>query len=443
MVNGFPTQEVLPFSDTTLNPSAVNIDGTATSFTFESPVYLQDKIEYAFVLLANSNNYVVRYAEIGGEDANGNRISQQPYNGVLFMSQNASTWTADQNKDLMFVMKRAKFDISATRNCVLRNAVLESRKLVTNPLTTVANTLSQNNTFTVAHRDHGMAVSDTVTFADFAATNGYTAAELNKTHTIVTTTRDSYTIQVLAAAHANAITAGNGGGTAANATQHLAWNTMLPVIQNIILPETEQTWTVKDTAAGNATTIGSTSAAVIANDDYTPLTPKVIKSGTTHTIQLDGSFSSTNDYVSPVIDLERSSIIAISNRIDNNAGGVAETTPGEGTNLAKYVTKTVELADTSDQIKVYVDLNRPNGTFIDLYYKAGNNLATFDAQNWVLQTNDLTNVAFSDGASYEETAYTIDPADTFTNFAIKIVMRSTGSSFIPKIQQLRAIACKV
>ena len=443
MVNGFPTQEVLPFSDTTLNPSAVNIDGTATSFTFESPVYLQDKVEFAFVLLANSNNYTVRYAEIGGEDANGNRISQQPYNGVLFMSQNASTWTADQNKDLMFVMKRAKFDISATRNCVLRNAVLESRKLVTNPLTTVANTASQNNTFTVAHRDHGMAVSDTVTFADFAATNGYTAAELNKTHTIVTTTRDSYTIQVLAAAHANAITAGNGGGTAANATQHLAWNTMLPVIQNIILPETEQTWTVKDTAAGNATTIGSTSAAVIANDDYTPLTPKVIKSGTTHTIQLDGSFSSTNDYVSPVIDLERSSIIAISNRIDNNAGGVAETTPGEGTNLAKYVTKTVELADTSDQIKVYVDLNRPNGTFIDLYYKAGNNLATFDAQNWVLQTNDLTNVAFSDGASYEETAYTIDPADTFTNFAIKIVMRSTGSSFIPKIQQLRAIACKV
>ena len=158
-----------------------------------------------------------------------------------------------------------------------------------------------------------------------------------------------------------AITAGNGGGTAANATQHLAWNTMLPVIQNIILPETVQTWTVKDTAAGNATTIGSTSAAVIANEDYTPLTPKVIKSGATHTIQLDGSFSSTNDYVSPVIDLERSSIIAISNRIDNNAGGVAETTPGEGTNLAKYVTKTVELADTSDQIKVYVDLNRPNG----------------------------------------------------------------------------------
>ena len=509
MVNGFPTQEVLPFADKTINPGSVNIDGTATAFTFDSPVYLQDKVEFAFVLLANSNNYTVRYAEIGGEDASGNRISQQPYNGVLFMSQNASTWTADQNKDLMFVMKRAVFDISATRNCRLENAVLESRQLISNPLTTIVSAANADNTFTVSHRDHGMAAGDSVTLSAFAATNGYTAAELNKAHTIVAITRDTYTITVLAAAHANAITAGNGGGTAAAATQHLAWNTMLPVVQNIILPKTAQTWTVRDTLQGNGTTIGSTSAGVIANDNYTPLLPKVIKSGTTATIRLDGSFSSTNNYVSPVIDMERSSIITIANRVDNqiyrtltgsinptasvNVTGVntlfttelqvgnrivvsgeertvatiasataltvtaaftdvandttpqgyTEETPGEGTNEAKYITKTVELTDSSDQIKVYVDLNRPNGTFIDLYYKSGNNLATFDSQSWVLQTNVLTNVAFSDGSAYEETEYTIDPTDTFTAFAIKIVMRSTSTSSIPKIQQLRAIACQV
>ena len=152
--------------------------------------------------------------------------------------------------------------------------------------------------------------------------------------------------------------------------------------------------------------------------------------------------------------MERSSVIAIANRIDNNTGLidatdhsgltiVAETDKVDGTSLAKYVTKTVELAVSSDQIKVYVDLNRPNGTFIDLYYKTGNTLATFDAGAWVLQTNVLTNVAFSDGSSYEETEYTIDPTDTFTNFAIKIVMRSTGTSYVPKIQQLRAIAVQV
>ena len=63
------------------------------------------------LLCANSNKYNVRFAEIGDEDQNGNRISQQPYAGVLFKSANASTWTADQNKDLMFTLHRAVFDI--------------------------------------------------------------------------------------------------------------------------------------------------------------------------------------------------------------------------------------------------------------------------------------------------------------------------------------------
>jgi hypothetical protein len=443
MVNGFPTQTVVPFSDITLNPSAVSTSA-ATTFTFPSPVFLQDGVEYAIVIMANSNNYIVRYAEIGKEDQDGNRISQQPYNGVLFMSQNASTWTADQNKDLMFTLKRAVFDISATRNCVLRNAALPSRQLISNPLTTVVSTASANNTFTCAHRDHGMKAADTVTFAGFVATNGYTAAELNKTHTIVTADRDSYTIQVLAANHAAAITAGNGGGTAAQATQHLAWNTMHPIIQQVVLPNTVQTWTVKDSLESSGT-ITTTAAAIVANEDYTPLYPKVIKSGATHTIQFDGSFSSTDAYLSPVIDLERCSVITISNRLDNNAGGVAETTASTGSNLAKYVTKVIELQDTSDGITVYLDINRPNGSFVDLYYKTGNTAATFDAESWVAATPSTNNgiVAYSDGTTYDETAYTITPAATFTLFAIKIVMRSTGTSYVPTCQGLRAIALKV
>ena len=443
MVNGFPTQTVVPFSDITLNPSAVSTSA-ATTFTFASPVFLQDHVEYAIVIMANSNKYVVRYAQIGDEDQNGNRISQQPYNGVLFKSQNASTWTADQNKDLMFTLNRAAFDISQSRNCVLRNSALPSRQLVSNPLTTVVSTASANNTFTVAHRDHGMKAADTVIFAGFVATNGYTAAELNITHTIVTATRDTYTIQVLAAAHAAAITAGNGGGTTCQATQHLAWNTMHPIIQQIVLPNTIQTWTVKDSLESSGT-ITSTGAAIVANEDYTPLYPKVIKSGATHTIQFDGTFTSTDAYLSPVIDLERCSVITISNRLDNNAGAVAETDATAGSNLAKYVTKIIELQDSSDGIKVYLDINRPNGSFVDLYYKTGNTAGTFDTGAWVAATPTGNNgaVAYSDGTTFDETAYTITPAATFTLFAIKIVFRSTGTSYVPTCQGLRAIALKV
>jgi len=433
MVNGFPTQTVVPFSDVTLNPGSVNIDGTATSFTFPSPVFLQDGIEYAFVILANSNDYTVRYAEVGGEDQSGNRISQQPYNGVLFKSANASTWTAEQGKDLTFVLHRAEFD-TTTRNAVLRNSALPSRALGNNPITTTDT--SQN--VTVAHRDHGMSVGDSVTIAGVAATvNGHTTTHLNAAHTITAITRDSYTFVSSGTGNATGI----GGGAACQATQGLAWNTLKPVIQELILPNTGTSYTIKDTAEGNGTSIGSTALAIVANEDYTPLSAKVIKAGATHTVQLDATFTSTNSYLSPVIDMERCSLITISNRIDNVTSG--ETAAAGGANLAKYVTKTVELQSTSDGIKLIMDLHRPNNTFIDVYYKTGNNLSTFDTGAWVLATNDLSVVSFSDGYNYNETVYTITPAATFTLFAIKIVMRSTNTADIPKVQQLRAIALQV
>ena len=441
MVNGFPTQTVVPFADVTLNPSAVSTTA-ATVFTFPSPVFLQDGVEYAITVISNSNKYHVRYAQIGDEDQSGNRISQQPYNGVLFKSQNASTWTADQNKDLMFVLNRAVFTTD-TKNCVLKNAALPSRQLVADPLTTVVSTAGAANTFTVAHRDHGMKATEQVTFAGFVDTNGYDADELNITHTIVSTTIDSYTITTAGAGHVLAITAGNGGGTACTATQNLAWNTIHPVVQKIVLPDTTQTWTVKDSLMSTGTIDLSTASAIVLNENYTPLYPKVIKAGATATIQLDGEFKTTDPYLSPVIDMERCSIITIGNRIDGGTSTtVAETTPSLGSNLAKYVTKTIELQDTSDEIKMYLDINRPNGTFVDVYHKTGNTAATFDAESWVLATPNTT-VKFSDGSTFDETVYDITPAATFTIFAIKIVMRSTGTSYIPMCQDLRAIALKV
>ena len=442
MVNGFPTQNVLPFANVVLNPGSVSTTA-ATTFRFPSPVYLQDGTEYAIVIMANSNKYIVRFAELGKEDQNGNRISQQPYNGVLFKSQNASTWTADQNKDLTFVLKRAVFD-TTTRVATLRNAALPSRQLVADPLTTVANTAAQDNIITVTHRDHSHSAGDSVTLAGFAATNGYTAAELNKAHTITAIARDSYTITVAAANHANAITAGNGGGSACQATEGLEWNTARPIISQVVLPNTTSSYTIKDTAVGNGTSIGSTTAAIVPNEDYTPLSPKVIKPGSTHTAEIQATFTSTSDYLSPVIDLERCSLITIGNRIDNSSA-VAETNASKGSNLAKYVTKTVELNDSSDTLRILLDINRPNGSFVDVYYKIGNTAGTFDAESWVAATPTGNNgaVAFSDGDTYNETEYNVSSANSFTIFAVKIVMRSGSTSTVPMCQDLRVIALRV
>ena len=94
---------------------------TATTFTFESPVFLQENVEYCIVLLANTNKYKVWHAVMGEEDLAGVKINKQPYAGVMFKSQNASTWTADQNADLKFTIHRAEFTTGATANLVLKN----------------------------------------------------------------------------------------------------------------------------------------------------------------------------------------------------------------------------------------------------------------------------------------------------------------------------------
>ena len=110
MENGYPSKTILPFSDVSLNPEQVEISDNAaipTRFTFQAPVYIKQSVEYCFVLLSDSNEYTIWISRMGDLEIGGDRtISEQPYAGVLFKSQNASTWTADQYEDLKFIVRR-------------------------------------------------------------------------------------------------------------------------------------------------------------------------------------------------------------------------------------------------------------------------------------------------------------------------------------------------
>ena len=156
MVNGYPGQIVLPFSSVSKKPSAVNTSAngaTATTFTFESPVYVENNTEYCVVVLSNSNEYEVFVSEMGSTDLITQEvITDQPYAGVLFKSQNASTWSAEQLEDLKFKLKQCKFDTSQKGTVRFNNDALDSTRLGASPISFI----SGNSKVKVSHYSHGM-----------------------------------------------------------------------------------------------------------------------------------------------------------------------------------------------------------------------------------------------------------------------------------------------
>ena len=123
-LNGYPAQTIVPFSDVTKFPDDVNVSddaSAATKFTFPSLVYLQPG-EYAIVVISNSLKYEAYIAEMGENIVGTDRkISEQPYAGVFFKSQNASTWTPEQNQDLTFNINIAEFAIGNTANAIFKD----------------------------------------------------------------------------------------------------------------------------------------------------------------------------------------------------------------------------------------------------------------------------------------------------------------------------------
>ena len=119
---GLPTSKILPYSVVSKDPDEVNTseDGTVgTTFTFDSPVFVEGEQEYAIVLVTPSENYTAWISRMGDVDISTANlpdseqvlISQQPYLGSLFKSQNGTTWDPSQLEDMKFIIRKAKFNI--------------------------------------------------------------------------------------------------------------------------------------------------------------------------------------------------------------------------------------------------------------------------------------------------------------------------------------------
>ena len=134
MRDGTPTTTILPFGETQIDPSEVNLstDGSAaTTFKFKTPVYLQSGYEYCIVLIAPTEKYNTYITRMGEIDLLTNSVSnRQPYLGSLFKSQNSSTWDPSQFEDLKFKLNKAKFVTNSASSILLYNNELQPVKIL-------------------------------------------------------------------------------------------------------------------------------------------------------------------------------------------------------------------------------------------------------------------------------------------------------------------------
>lgn len=118
--NGYPDgSTVLPFGRVHKTYDEVNVseNGTVpTTFTFPSPVFLNNGLTYAFVVKpdANDQDYQVFTAFLGDTDlSTGYQVFSQPVLGTAFYGATDLQWTALQKEYIKFTLKRAQFNKNA------------------------------------------------------------------------------------------------------------------------------------------------------------------------------------------------------------------------------------------------------------------------------------------------------------------------------------------
>ena len=478
--NGVPTHSPLPQAVKFLNPSQVTatalsgatmtaVQNAGTDFIFDEPIYLAPGEEYAVVLLAESTAYTVYVSEtyefVLGTTSQ--RIAKQPTLGSLFLSQNGSTWTPEQTKDLMFTMFRATFNTSSS--AILNNIPTNNDLLVNNPIQSTTGT----GNITVFHSGHGFSKGDQVTISGISgAIAGMSADSVNGSHLITNVDHTGYTFAK--GGGINATASVRGGGSNVTATSNLHYNTFIPQIQTLVLNNTTISAQAKQTTSrsfggSSPRTSGRTYAKdasygdVILNEFNFTDNPRVLLSDSNATSAISGAKSATfkinlstlDNKVSPIVDLQRSNLVGFENIIDKQAAAtsgdqnkpltfVDETNAVDGTHAAKHITRSVILEESAVGLKILFAANRPSSSEFKVYFRTATADEDLNTKAFTLQSEFSSNPADDDNETFREYEYlpggTVGNLDAFTKFQIKIVMRSTNQSKVPTIKDLRVIA---
>ena len=471
MVNGYPTSEIVPFGQTVVASGDINTSEDATSattFTFPSPVFLSNNTEYSICAIANSDAFTIYTAKMGQTTLDGARlISQQPYLGSMFKSQNSTTWTAEQNEDVKFTINRAKFTTNTTGNIQLVNDIVPVLTLGKNPITTTAS----SSVVTIHHRNHGMhTTANNVTIAGVPSgtVNGVASANINGTYTAIgNITLDSYTVDTGDAADAT----GDIGGTVVTATRNMMYDIIKPIGSTIVPPGCTISSTFRGTTGRTleqsegefALTSVAKQKSFDLNTDFYLTAPQIVASAINETNEMSGSkslgvkisiSSPTDDNISPVIDTARLSAHLIRNRLYSPVSGttpnfISDTANTGGSGPAQYITRPVLLENESTSLDVRLSAHVQSTSEVEMFFRVSNadDSRKMPDLAWTpFNTDGSPDSAVppsDDDVTFRELQYSVAGLTTFTAFQLKIILKGTSSSYVPRVKDMRGIALAV
>lgn len=324
--NGYPSPSNI-LSTVTISAASVNTSTTgtvATTVTFPNVVYLKPG-EYCIVLIANSNLYAPWAAVIGQKQIGSSTlISQRPYVGNIFRTQNASSWTADVTTDLAFNLYYCKF--STTYPFVTTWSDYDS----SGGVPTAADNIITINTVTGS-------TGATLYFNDIMAPSLVYGA-------IVGSTGATGAIPASTTITGGSVTAGS--ITLSN-TLNYPIQSGTPITfyrkpQGVLRPNVimvpEESYNPFSSTSISQAIKGSTGPGVI-DSTYTTLTTNknfAYPSSAYQILTAEESFrkkvtcSTTSQYVSPVLNATRQSVIAVQNVVNNVSGFTTTLTANVG-----------------------------------------------------------------------------------------------------------------
>jgi hypothetical protein len=328
---------------------AIDEDGvtestTPTNFKFDYPVYLESDTEYSMVVETDSTDYLIWASKLGEtEIATSTTVTTQPALGSLFKSQNTNNWVEDLFEDVKFKLNRAEFNTDRTASLLLTNENLGYEKLELNSVessaesnTSATSTLFKNNNFIlkVNHPDNGFDSDKKsyVFFKNCLDIGGVAASQLNsRLYQVHNTGIDYYNIFSSSRSSSNAF----GGGDSILASYNRKFEKLHAVVPFLSFGSTEVTSFVQTTNVSpvddNVNTFTSYSQTgyekTFLNEDIFFINQKLIASRVNQIINnLDRSLtykidlSSSVSHLSPIIDLSRSTVKTITNKVENATG---------------------------------------------------------------------------------------------------------------------------